>query len=330
MKKSAVSPSTNGSTKGKRRVFLWIGISLIALLAIAYLGIGAIAASQLTKPVRVFDPDLNPSIYDLEYEEVRYPARNDGVQIAAWYIPSDENEHVIILVHGMNDSRTHAFCDGFVDFANDLHTAGFSVMMIDLRGHGESADSRFYFGVKEYQDILGAVDWLEARGYQPGKIGVLGYSLGAGSVIYAASKEEEIGAIWIDSAYSDVKSVMGQGWVIVSGLPKILLYSTEAMVRLLYGYKITDSRPIDQIGNIAPRPIFMASCKEDNFVTLSNMDKLQTVAQNTQTWVIDNCDQHSQGLDLVPENLNNHAIGYFLQPEVYTQKVIQFFSENLE
>jgi hypothetical protein len=102
------------------------------------------------------------------------------------------------------------------------------------------------------------------------------------------------------------------------------------MIRLLYGYNPTASRPIDQIGSIAPRPIFMTHCKKDNLIPISHMDELLAVAQNTQTWVNDNCDQHSQGLDLVPENLNNHAIGYSLQPEVYTQKVIQFFSENLE
>jgi len=329
MKKSDVGPSADASQR-KRRIFLWIGVGLIVLLVIAYLGIGAIAASQLTLPVRNFDPGLNPSVYGLEYEEVRYPARNDGVKIAAWHIPSDENQHVIILVHGRDNSRTNGFCDGFVAFANDLHTAGFSVMMIDLRGHGESAESRFYFGMKEYQDILGAVDWLEARGYQPGKIGVLGYSLGAASVVYAAAEEEDIGAIWIDSAYADVKSVIEGSWVSESGLPMVFLYSAEAMIRLLYGYNPTASRPIDQIGSIAPRPIFMTHCKKDNLIPISHMDELLAVAQNTQTWVNENCDQHSQGLDLVPENLNNHAIGYSLQPEVYTQKVIQFFSESLE
>jgi len=99
---------------------------------------------------------------------------------------SAPNQRAIILVHGRDNSRTNGFCDQFVSFANQLHKAGFSVLMIDLRGHGQSADSRYTFGIKERQDILGGVDWLEGRGYQPGKIGVLGYSLGAGSVIGAA------------------------------------------------------------------------------------------------------------------------------------------------
>jgi len=56
-------------------------------------------------------------------------------------------------VHGRDNSRTNGFCDQFVSFANQLHKAGFSVLMIDLRGHGQSADSRYTFGIKERQDI---------------------------------------------------------------------------------------------------------------------------------------------------------------------------------
>lgn len=323
-------PRSNGSTRRKRRRFLWIGFGLLMLLAIGFLAIGGIAASQLTLPKYVFNPDLNPSMYNLEYEELRIPARNDGKQIAAWYIPSGKNEKAIILVHGRDNSRTNGFCDGFVSFANDLHNSGFSVMMIDLRGHGQSEESRFYFGIKEYQDVLGAVDWLEDQGYQPGKIGVLGYSLGAASVIYAAAEEQDIGAIWIDSAYADIESVIERNWTSESGLPQVFLYSAEAMIRLMYGYDITTSRPIDQIGKIAPRPIYMAHCKEDNMIPIAHMDELLTVAQNTQTWVIENCDLNSQDLDLPAGTINNHAIGYSLQPKAYTQKVVRFFSDNLE
>lgn len=330
MTRTAVKVHSVGFFRRKRKAILWIGLSIIILLVVAYLGIGAVAASQLTLPKRVFDPALNPGIYNLTYEDLRFPARNDGLQIAAWYIPSDQNQKVIILAHGRDNSRTSGFCNQFVSFANELHKAGFSVMMIDLRGHGQSADSRYYFGIKERQDILGAVDWLEMQGYQPGDIGVLGYSLGAGSVIGAASEEKDIGAIWIDSAFADIKSVIEGMWVQQSGLSQLFLYPTEWMVRPMYGYDITASRPVDEIGKVAPRPIFMAHCQQDALIPISHMDRLLAVADNTQTWIISNCDQHTVGKDFVPEVYNNHAIGYCIQPEEYGQKVIEFFGESLK
>jgi len=330
MDKGQAGGHAPGAVRSYRKVFFWIGLGIVVLLAIVFFGIGAVAANQLTLPKRVFDPSLNPGRYNLEYEEVRYPARIDRLQIAAWYIPSEENQRAIILVHGRDDSRTHGFVDQFVSFANALHESGFSVLMIDLRGHGESDDARYTFGIKERRDVLGGVDWLEARGYLPGSIGVLGYSLGAASVIGAAAEEEDIGAIWVDSAFADVNPVIEGAWEIDSGLPQVLLYPTKWMVRLLYGYDITASRPVDEIGKIAPRPIFLAHCKEDKLIPISHMHQLLAVAQNTQTWVIQNCDQKTLGKEVVPKKYNNHAIGYVIQPKDYEQKVIQFFNANLK
>jgi pimeloyl-ACP methyl ester carboxylesterase len=327
--KSSGAHSVRSSQK-RRKIFVWVGISVVLLLVAAFLGVSAFAACMLTMPMRNFNPELNPAKYGLKYEALSIPARTDGLQIAAWYIPSDENQRVIILVHGYNNSRTNGFLDEFVSFAASLQQAGFSVMMVDLRGHGESAEARFTFGITERRDVLGAVDWLEEHGYQPGKIGVLGYSLGAGSVVGAAADEPDIGAVWVDSLFADIKPVIQDGVTAAVGLPQVLVPSTISMVRLMYGYDITALRPIDEITKIAPRPIFMAHCQEDKLIPISNMDQLSQVAQNSQTWVIPNCDIHTMnGAPAIPESFNNHAIGYVLNPEEYTQNVVEFFDTNL-
>ena len=314
------------------KVVSWVIAGLIIFVIVAYLGISAYAANSLTRPTRNIDIEkYNPGVYDLNYEDITFPARNDGLQITAWYIPSDENQRVIILVHGYNNSRTNGFLDEFVPFAARLNKAGFSVMMIDLRGHGQSGDARFTFGIKERWDVLGAVDWLEERSYRPGKIGVLGYSLGAGSIIGAAAEEPDIGAVWTDSAFADIGPILENGWTSLSGLPQVFLYSTEASVRLFYGYDISASRPIDDITSIGTRPIFMAHCQQDKLIPVSNMGQLVSAAQNTQTWVIPNCDIHTLSAPpALPEIFNNHAIGYVLNRDEYTSKVIEFFNANLE
>ena len=104
------------------------------------------------------------------------------------------------------------------------------------------------------------------------------------------------------------------------------------MVRVLYGFDIAASRPIDDVGKIAPRPIFLAHCQEDNLIPISHMQRLLEVAQNTQTWVIPDCDIHTLSAAPAdfPEAFNNHAIGYPLNPDEYLQKVTQFFDQNLE
>lgn len=307
------------------RILVWILVGLMLFLLIAYLGISGIAASQLTIPKRRGDYSKNPSLYQMQYEDITFPARGDGLEIVAWYIPSETNEHAIILVHGRDDSRMYAAYtpgpeedahdDGYLPFAKVLNDAGYSILMIDLRGHGQSPDSRYYFGLKEYQDVLGAVDWLEERGFQPGNIGIQGYSLGASTVVLAAAQEADIHAIWIDSAYADIKSVIDVVWKQESGLPQIFWPSTRLMIRVLYGYDIAASRPIDVIGSIAPRPIYMAHCIEDPFISISHMDQLIPVAKPVGTWKIPGC---------------KHAFGYNEAPEEYNQKAIAFFDEYLK
>ncbi|HSB67242.1 MAG TPA: alpha/beta hydrolase [Anaerolineales bacterium] len=315
------------------RVLQWIVIGLVIFVAVAYLGVSAYAANVLTRPARNIDlQKYNPGVYGLAYEDLTFPARNDGLSIAATYIPSEANQRAIILVHGYNNSRTNGFLDGFVSFATKLQEAGFSVLMIDLRGHGQSGDARFTFGIKERWDVLGAVDWLESRGFLPGKIGVLGYSLGAGSIIGAAAEEPDIGAVWTDSLFADIAPVLENGWTSLSGLPQVFLYSTKAMVRLFYGYDIAASRPIEDLENLDTRPIFMAHCLQDKLIPISNMDQLLAIAQNAQSWVIPNCDIQTSSAPPAdfPEVFNNHAIGYTLNPDEYTSKVIEFFDASLK
>ncbi len=322
------SVKANMPARPKRRaarILMWILIGMVALLLAAYFGVSGIAASQLTIPKRRGDFSKNPGLYNMQYEEVRFPARGDGLEIAAWYIPSDANDYAIILVHGRDDSRMYApytpgteedaHDDGYLPFVKVLNDAGYSVLVIDLRGHGQSADSRYYFGLREYQDVLGAVDWLEQRGYQPGKIGIQAYSLGASTVVLAAAQEEDIQAIWLDSTYADVKSVIDEVWTEVSGLPQLLWPSTRLMIRVLYGYDIAASRPIDVIESLAPRPVYLVHCIDDAFISISHMDQLIPLVNPVGTWKIPGC---------------KHAFGYNAATEEYNQKVIAFFDEYLK
>jgi hypothetical protein len=60
------------------------------------------------------------------------------------------------------------------------------------------------------------------------------------------------------------------------------------------------------------------------------MEQLLAAAQNTQTWIIAECDQTTLAADIVPEKYNHHALGFNLHPDEYAQKVIRFFDESLK
>ena len=302
-----MNASSDQSKRHRKRIIWWSVAIVLVLLLAAYLAIGAIAANKLTVAQRLFT-DKSPDTYQMAYEEVQFPAQIDGLEIAAWYIPAEavdppvqlQNQPVIVMVHGWNASRTQAFDQHFLELAKDIHQAGMSVLMIDLRGHGQSADSRFTFGRLERRDVLAAVDWLVERGYSPEKIGLLGTSMGAASVVGAAAEYPTIGAVVTDSMFAEIYPVIQGLWKKQSGLPMIFLYPTRWMFWLMNGFDIASSRPIDEINKLSDRPLLMIHCKLDTDVPLEQHLRLAEAAAWAETWVVEPC-QHSEIYDDMPE-----------------------------
>jgi hypothetical protein len=112
------------------------------------------------------------------YRDVSFPsrdARQPRLTIRASWVPAEKaGAAAVIVIHGRNSCRH----DPVVLLpAGILARNGFSVLMIDLRDHGDSdiEDGRSGWGSEEYLDVLGAWDWLQsAQGLRPSRIGLMG------------------------------------------------------------------------------------------------------------------------------------------------------------
>ncbi len=293
----------------------WIGVVVVLLAALVYFGVGAVVANSLTTPVRDFSLARTPAHLGLSYQNVSFPARADGLPIAAWYIPHEGSNRAVLLVHGRNCSRTSELGGALVDLAAALQRGGFNVLMIDLRGHGQSGDAHYSFGINERRDVEGAVDWLRGQGFGAGSIGVMGISLGAASAIGAAAEEPAIGAVAEDSGFAAFCPILQAQWGSASGLPDFFLPSALLMTRVLFGYDLCSARPVDEIGRIAPRPLLILHSTDDQLVPVRNVDQLKAAAPWAQTRIVSG-----------PE----HARSYNADPAGYSQVVIDFFDKGLE
>ncbi len=116
-----------------------------------------------------------PAEYGLKYDDVRFETA-DSLQLNGWLIPGDSNS-IAIMVHPMNftkygysieDQGRFKITDIEVEFlttAAQLNEAGHSVLMFDLRNHGESessSDSIFGLGTLEWNDVIAAVDYINS------------------------------------------------------------------------------------------------------------------------------------------------------------------------
>jgi hypothetical protein len=118
-------------------LFAGSGLALFAGVANARRSCGQHAVNR---PDRIlFDdgwPPIDLSRYAMpDYEAVRFPSRQPGIEIAGWWVPGDPGAPAVILVHGLGA------CKNAIDVlvpAGMLSRNGFSVLMIDLRDVGDS------------------------------------------------------------------------------------------------------------------------------------------------------------------------------------------------
>jgi dipeptidyl aminopeptidase/acylaminoacyl peptidase len=269
-------------------------------------------------------PDLaanvDTSAYSVPvYQDVEIASR-DAVGLAAWWIPADQPDApVVVMVHGVGSCRRDPV---MLLPAGMLHRNGFAVLMVDLRNQGDSTvtDGRFAGGTQEYLDVLGAWDWVRARGIPPSRIGLLGESNGASTVVIAAGEEPLVAATWEDSGYADPWTAVGEE-VRRHGFPEALIPGAR-LWGLLAGIDLDRHRPIDAVASIGDRPLMivhgMADTRVDphHAIDLSQALGAARGRANVDAW-----------LWLVPGA--EHLRAAFTTPAEYERRLVEFFGSSL-
>lgn len=293
-------------------MLLWIALGAgVAVFAI-YLTIVVVAASKLTRATRRL-PVTDPAEQCLRYEDVMIAARGERLGIAAWYIPAAGSTQAVIVAHGIGGARGREFTISSLGLVRQFVEAGFAVLMLDLRGHGLSDRAPMTYGARERRDVLGAVDWLLARGHAPGAIGVLGLSMGGVAGIGAASEEPAIGALVIDSSCADFRGMMSRHFRRASRLPMFFFPGVLRAARLLTGENLAALRPAATLRTIPPRPVLVIHARGDRVVPVEHAKALAEAAGG-ELWVT---------------NCAAHLGSYAAEPFAYASRVISFFTQAL-
>ncbi|OJJ11530.1 hypothetical protein BKI51_07245 [Alphaproteobacteria bacterium AO1-B] len=148
-----------------------------------------------------------PKDYGMEFQDVTFTAE-DGIKLAAWFIPSEGSDKLIICNHPatLNRYGFPGHMKPWSDFQNvevkfgkvhkALHDAGYNVLAYDLRNHGESegvADNAWGQGFgDEYKDVLAAFDYVKSQdNLKDMKIGLFNPCAGGNSAFHAMSENPE-------------------------------------------------------------------------------------------------------------------------------------------
>lgn len=220
----------------------------------------------------------------------------DGVNLAAWYVPASLpssilNAPTILLAHGLLDSKRV-----LLHLVPWLHEAGYNVMLLDFRGHGDSEKRPTTIGRQEVLDVQAALDWLEAEGVGD-RVGGLGMSMGAAALVNTAVKDNRLDALVLDSLFANWSDT-----------------DFAKDYRLPPDWLVPDVPNPEELLPDVHVPVLIIHGTADILTGVEHAYRLYDAANEPkELWIND----------------SGHAWSSWTYPEVYQQKILDFFNSTL-
>jgi pimeloyl-ACP methyl ester carboxylesterase len=239
----------------------WGAFLLVVAAALAVLlGMTSARVYAKTHPQSHSAPPIDFESVMLRVEPVSFPAA-DGVPLRGWLLPGQPGRPPVVLCHDLGESKS-----SLVGSAIALRMAGFTVLLFDFRGHGESAGNGSTLGLHEKRDVLGAVEFLKGiEGLDTSRVGLFGIGMGAHAAVLAAAELPEVRVLVLDGLYPDpafplVRDVYGE-WNFAA---RYLGFVPRLAYTVLSGSSPRAQRAADVIGRLPGRHLLLLAPAGDS------------------------------------------------------------------
>jgi len=209
-----------------------------------------------------------PAALGVPFAEVWFPTEN-ARRLHGWWIPAGEGRRpAVILIHGWGRSA-----ERMLPYVEMLRPARYHLLAFDARNHGSSDGDRHVSMKKFSEDIRAAVHYLASRGdVDPGRIAVVGLSIGGSAAIHAAAHDPGIRAVVTVGSFAHPREAMlqlglGSPWL----APAMPL--TFRFIEWRVGTRLDELAPERHAGRVAG-PLLLVHGEEDAVVPVSNLDRL--------------------------------------------------------
>ena len=297
-----------------RKLLPFVLLGTIVVGLIAYGAISFRVAQTVTQVERI---SLDPPASSIAptHEDVSFSSR-DGTALKGWWFQVAGADRAAVLVHGRGRNRVNSdFMEAAIARLFIAH--GYSVLLFDLRGHGESGGTRYTLGIEEPRDILAAIDLAMAKGnVKKGRVAIIGESLGAGSALMTVKADPSIGPVVTDSAFADADTVVSESATKYTNLPPWFTPGIVLMSRLFLGLDISQVTPAKVVAAHPGRPFLFIQCTDDTTVPLHHGLDLKAASANphTELWVVPGCE---------------HVKAFATHPDEWAQHVLTFLDREL-
>ena len=222
------------------------------------------AVHRSLAPERVIET-RTPADVGLPFQAVSLPTEN-GKSLFGWYIAATRTGSVpvVVLLHGWGGNA-----ETLLPLAQPLHEAGFALLFIDARCHGQSDEDSFASMPRFAEDLGHTIDWLKQReDIDQDAIAAIGHSVGAGAVLLGASWRNDLAAVVSIAAFTHPVAMMRR-WFAAKGIPYWPIgWLMLCYVEWVIGHRFDDIAPINTIRQVTC-PTLLVHGAEDTTVPVS-------------------------------------------------------------
>jgi dipeptidyl aminopeptidase/acylaminoacyl peptidase len=269
--------------------------------------------------------NLHPNIEEYgvkNYEKISFNSSKDNVNLTGCLIRNGNSKKTVIICHGYGDSKfivggrtpSSVKVDN-IQLSKLFLNQGYNTLLFDFRGHGEYAGrDGVTIGFKEQQDLLGAVNFVKSKGIGD-KIGVIGFSMGAATVLSVLDKTNKIDFAIADSPFSDLKSYLYANMKIWTGLPNFPFVPMIILnFKLIYGIDYITVSPLNSVikSNI---PILLIHGKKDTTIPYTESVKMEKLLKNNKSKLV-----------LFKDSV--HVGSYFMYQTQYEETIKKFLAST--
>lgn len=215
------------------------------------------------------------------YQSLRIPV-SEGKELAAWIMRPDSvtSKGLIILCHGYTDEKSF-----LLDYAYELLNMGYSTLLFDFMGAGESYGVQSTIGYKEAENVKTVYDYA-TNTLGEKRIFLMGFSMGAAAIIKAQHDHQlPIAGIVAEAAYGTMYDTMRVrlGGKNVFSSTLTVVYSFWGSV--LNGINAFAMNPEEYVKTIEV-PIIIGCGDEDQYIPVEETERIYNNVASKQKQLV--------------------------------------------
>jgi uncharacterized protein len=265
---------------------LRLAAAAVCTLVVAGVAVAVYVADSVTRVERS-KVDRSHLVISPTVENVSFRTA-DGLTLRGWLVPG-ARDRAAVLVHGKETNRFAS--DHTVRVARWLREAGFTLLLFDMRGHGESEGDRFSLGQHERKDVAAAVELLVTRGFAPGRIVLVGESMGAAVAIQGVALRSDIAGVVADSSYESGPTIVREAGPGETGLPDWYTGAIVLAARVLFGLDAAAVDPAAVVRANPTVPFLFIHCEGDTLIGPHHSRALREASADPRSvlWIAPGC-----------------------------------------